>query len=138
MNKGLCYVVSSYTRLTDHYSFVGIIIFNNKKYIVKGTVNNGPFIRMECLGAEVHGIIEVIKKCLELKIKEVDLYSYSQLLKDLMNGTKRTIKPGLIKFLDFIQAIEEKININCIKARKIDDIYEMKEAKFICRNMLGL
>lgn len=138
MNKGTCYIVGSYTPLTDHYGYAGIIIFQNKKYIVKGSMNNGLFIKMQSVGAEVHGVMETIKKCHELKINEIDLYSYSSFIKCLLNGACQTIKPGLIKFLDYIQSIQDEIKINFIKANKKDNIYEMEEARLICRNLLGI
>lgn len=138
MNKALCYTVGSYNSLTDHYGYAGIIIFQNKKYIVKGSINNGLFIRMQSIGAEVHGAMETIKKCCELKINEIDLYSYSNFIKCLLDGNIKTIKPGLIKFLDYIQSIQDKVKINFIKAYKKDNIYEMEEARLICRNLLGI
>ena len=138
MNKALGYTVGSYTPLTDHYSYAGIIIFQNKKYVVKGSMNNGSFIKMQSIGAQVHGVMETTKKCHELKINEIDLYSYSSLIKDLLDGTKWPKKQGLINFLDYIQSIQDEIKINFIKASKKDDIYEMEEARLICRGLLGI
>ena len=138
MNKALCYTVGSYTSLTDHYGYTGIIVFQNKKYIVKGSMNNGLFIKMQSVGGEIHGVMETIKKCHELKVNEIDLYSYSSIIKDLLDGTKLPKKPGSIKFLDYIQSIQDEIKINFIKASKKDDIYEMEEARLICRNLLGI
>ena len=138
MNKGSCYIVGSYTPLTDLYSYTGIIIFQNKKYIVKGSITNDLFIKMQSIGEEVHGVMETIKKCCELKINEIDLYSYSGFIKCLLSGTCKTTKPGLIIFLNYIQSIRDKIKINFIKASKKDNIYEMEEARLICRNLLGI
>ena len=92
-------------------------------------MNNEIFIKMQSMGAEVHGVLETIKKCHELKINEIDLHSYSGFIKCLLSGTCKTIKPGLIKFLDYIQSIQNEIKINFIKVSKKDDIYEMKEAR---------
>lgn len=137
MNKALCYVVSSYDVITKHYAYGGIIKNNDKKYIVEGSLNNGPFISMRNVGGEIHGIIEIIKKCVELKINDITIYTYLDFVVKLSIGRNKAKKPLILKFLKFIQENQKKMTLNFIKANKKDDIYEMKEAKAVCKDIIG-
>lgn len=136
MNKALCYITSAYNTEDGYYSFAGIIRYEGKRYIITKVSNDKILAPMKNVGAEIHGATEVIKECIKLGIKRIDLYSYLQFIGDILNGTKKSKKPGVVNFLTFIRNNKQNITINFIKAYKKDDIFSMKESKFICKYML--
>ena len=138
MNKGVCYLSSSYSRLTEHYGFASVIIYQEKKYIIKGSVNNGMFFKMQSTGAAIHGCIEAVNKALKLGIKELDIYNSVRLVETLATGKEKTDKEPLLFYIKFMKSIQNKIKINFIKICKDVILKEYQEAKEICREMLGI
>lgn len=136
MNKALCYITSGYNIKNGYYGFAGIIRYEGKRYIITKVSNDKILAPMRNVGAEIHGATEVIKECIKLGIKKIDLYSYLQFIGDILNGSKKSRKPGVINFLTFIRNNKQNITINFIKAYKKDDIFSMKESKFICQYIL--
>ena len=73
-SEAFAYIDGSFNESTKIYGYGGFIMYKGEKYIIKGNGNDHGMKEMRNVAGEVLASKEVIKKAIELKIKNIDIY----------------------------------------------------------------
>ena len=90
MSKAKAFIQGSYFNPTDHFSYCGIIYFKDKKYIIKGSINNGEYIAMKELRGQASWFIKGCKNGAKLR----DEISKIQTMDDLNLIVSKALEAG--------------------------------------------
>ena len=110
-NPTYAYIDGSFNKRTKVYGYGGFLMHNNNKYIIQGSGNDPNLSKMRNVSGEIISCQEVIKKAIELGVKDIDIfYDYSGIEKWATGKWKRN-KPGTEKYFEYMQSIKSEINV---------------------------
>lgn len=111
------YIDGSFNKKTKVYGYGGFLIHNNQKYIIQGSGNDTNLSEMRNVAGEIISCQEVIKKAIELGVKNIDIfYDYSG-IENWATGKWKRNRKETKQYYDYIQNIKAKININFKKVK---------------------
>ena len=116
-SEAFAYIDGSFNESKQIYGYGGFIIYQGKKFIIKGNGNDSNLKDMRNVAGEILASKETIKKALELKIKSIDIYYDYEGIKKWATGEWKTNEEETKKYHDFFQDIKSKIIVNFIKVR---------------------
>ena len=116
-SEAFAYIDGSFNVSTKIYGYGGFIMYKGEKYIIKGNGNDHGMKEMRNVAGEVLASKEVIKKAIELKIKNIDIYYDYEGIKKWATGEWKRNKEETKEYHDFFQKIKSIINVNFIKVK---------------------
>ena len=116
-SEAFAYIDGSFNESTKIYGYGGFIMYKGEKYIIKGNGNDHGMKEMRNVAGEVLASKEVIKKAIELKIKNIDIYYDYEGIKKWATGEWKRNKEETKEYHDFFQKIKSIINVNFIKVK---------------------
>ena len=100
--EAVAYTSGGYNIYTDHYGWCGILVFQDKKYTVKGT-SNDERVKSWSFAGKVKAVEETINKAISLGIKSLKIFQDLHLLVNLalkLNRPKLDSSREFVKFID--------------------------------------
>ena len=116
-HSSYAYIDGSFNKNTKYYGYGGFIIHNNKKYIIQGNGNDENLVEMRHITGEIYACKEIVKKAIELGIKNIDIFYDFAGIEKWATGEWKRNKKGTKDYYEFIKSIKSKININFIKVK---------------------
>jgi ribonuclease HI len=116
-NSSYAYVDGSFNKFTKYYGYGGFIMHNNQKYIIQGKGDDPNLVEMRNVAGEIIASQEIIKKAIELGIKNLDIYYDYEGIERWAKGEWNRNKPGTINYYEFFQKIKSEIKINFCKVK---------------------
>ena len=136
--EAVAFTSGAYNIHTEHYSWCGIIVFNHKKHIIKGSNNDLNLVKSWSIAGKVKAVEETIKKALELNIKSMRIYQDLELIEKLHSEEYKPTAPISERLVNFFNSIKDKLDIQFEHKSKLDDNPLVKEAYNTARDFAGL
>ena len=130
------YISGSFNASISVFGYGGLIFHNGQKYKIIGNVNNTKLFKLGAVSSQILACQEVIKKSIELNIKNINIYYDYDGIEKWANGDWKSNKDETINYHNFIQNVKSKINIKFIKNNK-DSSKEQIEVKNLAREAAG-
>ena len=123
------YIGGSYDTKKKFYGYGGLIIYNNKKYLIQGKGNDENLSNLCNISGKIISCQETVKKAIELGINNLNLFYDFKQIEEWAAGRCKSNKNAIINFYQYMQSIKSKIKINFIfiKARSNKENIEAKK-----------
>ena len=124
------YISGSFNNSNQIYGYAGLIFYNGKKHIIQGNGNDKNLIQLGAVASQIIACQELIKKAIELEIKNIDIYYNYEGIKNWATGEWKTNRKETKDYQKFIQDSKSKLNINFTRnISLIDEMFELEVRK---------
>ena len=137
-NSSYAYVHGNFNNSTKYYGYGGFIMHNNQKYIIQGKGNEPNLVEMRNVAGEIIGCQEVVKKAIQLDIKNIDIFYDYAGIKEWATGSWKRNKEGTNQYYYFMQSMKPAININFRKVEAHSGNEGNDEADRLAKEAVGI
>ena len=116
-SEAFAYIDGSFNKFKKIYGYGGFINYKGEKYIIQGKGDDPNLVEMRNVAGEIIASQEIIKKAIELGIKNLDIYYDYEGIERWAKGEWNRNKPGTINYYEFFQKIKSEIKINFCKVK---------------------
>lgn len=135
---GYSYVDGSFNIKTMTYGYGGYLEFNGKKEIIQGSGNEKSMAIMRNVAGEILGSAAAVKKSIELKLKEVNIYYDYLGIEMWATDVWRRNKKETKDYYDYMQLAQKQIKINFIKVLAHSGVKGNEEADILAKQAVGI
>lgn len=136
--SGYAYVDGSYNSSNGVYGYGGFVVYGGEKHVIQGSGNDPEMASMRNVAGEVLGSTEAIKKAIELGIKKLDIYYDYAGIEMWATGKWKRNKKGTAAYYDFIQSVNDKIELSFNHVKGHTGIEGNEEADRLAKNAVGI
>lgn len=130
------YVDGSYSELKKMYSYGVVLIYEDKIITFSGKDNKKENLSMRNVAGELLGAMESIKWAISNKFRKIQIYYDYEGIEKWATGIWKTNKYGTIKYKEFINSVNNIIEIEFIKVKAHTGVEYNEQADKLAKSEL--
>lgn len=134
----VCYIDGSYDKVTENYSFGGVLLKDGVKYTFKKKYLKDEFSKYHNVAGEIKGAAFILNYCVNNNIKEITIcYDYLGIEK-WYDGSWKALSDIAKLYVNFVLQIKDKIKVNFIKIKSHTNNLYNDLADKLAKEALGI
>lgn len=132
------YVDGSYNSETKEYSYGAILVHNNEETEYSGKGTDSSLADMRNVAGEILGAELMMRKCVELGVKRLDLYYDYEGIEKWCNGAWKAKKIGTQSYRDYYNSIKSMLQVNFHKVQAHTGVELNERVDRLAKKALGI